>query len=159
MENKSVRYQRISFKDCLTIWSQDLWPHRVSAIEPLSAMTWPYSHNPDAIDMKIFDYEATFWGAYCGTDLVAVNSGHRTNATEYRSRGIWVMPALRNTGIAQTLFALTEHQARLEHCDMIWSLPRLTALRAYQRHGFETQGGIHTTETSDQNVYVSKVIA
>lgn len=159
MENKSIKYHRISFTDILPVWSHNLWPHRVSAIEPMSAMTWPFEGDPQPINMSIFEYEPVFWGAYIDDQLVGVNSGHRTSDTQYRSRGIWVSEFLRNSGIAQTLFALTEHQAKLEGSCMIWSLPRLTALRAYQRHGFETQGDILTTETSDQNVYVHKAIS
>ena len=40
-------------------------------------------------------------------------------------------------GVAQMLFNMTEHQAILEGCDMIWSIPRKSALPAYAKFGFE----------------------
>ena len=33
---------KISFDTILPIWQDKLWPNRQSAIEPVSAMTWPF---------------------------------------------------------------------------------------------------------------------
>ena len=104
--------------------------------------------------MNVFNYPATFWGVYIDNKLVGVNSGHKTADTQYRSRGIWVHPEYRKQGIAQNLFNMTKHQAVLEKTDMIWSLPRKTALPAYERFGFSTVGDFLKTETSDANIYV-----
>ena len=93
-----------------------------------------------------------------GDNLVGVNSGHKSSDTQYRSRGIWVNPNYRRKGIAQRLFVLTERQARDEECEMIWSIPRKTALSAYTNFGFETVGGYIKTETSDSNIYVKKIL-
>ena len=153
-----MRATKISFEDILPIWENKLWPNRESAIEGVSAMTWPYEGNPDPIDMNIFEYQPTFYGVYMDNKLVGVNSGHKTSDTQYRSRGIWVDPEYRKKGVAQLLFVLTEHQARIEKCEMLWSIPRKTALTAYTKFGFTTVGDFIITETADANIYVKKVL-
>lgn len=150
--------RKISFDTILPIWKNELWPDRTSAIETHSAMTWPFEGAPDPIDMNIFDYKPTFWGVYIDDKLVGVNSGHRTDNTQYRSRGIWVDPDYRGRGIAQQLFTSTEHQALVEDCLLLWSIPRKTALSSYTKFGFETVGGYIETETADANIYVKKFL-
>lgn len=145
---------RLSFEQIISVWQNHLWPDRESPIESHSAMTWPFEGNPEQYDMNVFNYPATFWGVYIDNKLVGVNSGHKTTDTQYRSRGIWVDPEYRKQGVAQNLFNMTKHQAVLEKTDMIWSLPRKTALPAYERFGFSTVGGFIKTETSDANIYV-----
>ena len=149
---------RLSFEQIISVWQNHLWPDRESPIESHSAMTWPFEGNPEQYDMNVFNYPATFWGVYIDNKLVGVNSGHKTTDTQYRSRGIWVDPEYRKQGVAQNLFNMTEHRAILEKCNMIWSLPRKTALPAYERFGFSTVGGFIKTETSDANIYVKKII-
>tara|TARA_Y100001972_G_C7619945_1_gene310876 strand:+ start:569 stop:1030 length:462 start_codon:yes stop_codon:yes gene_type:complete len=153
-----MKATKISFEDILPIWENKLWPNRESAIEGISAMTWPYEGNPEPIDMNIFEYQPTFYGVFMDNKLIGVNSGHRTTDTQYRSRGIWVDPDYRKRGVAQLLFVLTEHQARIEKCEMMWSIPRKTALTAYTKFGFTTVGDFIVTETADANIYVKKVL-
>ena len=149
-----MRLERLDFNTIKTIWENNLWPNRSSAIETHSVMTWPYEGNPEQYDMDIFNYPATFWGAYLDNKLVGVNSGHKTTDKQYRSRGIWVNPEYRKRGVAQMLFLMTAHQAKVEGCEMLWSIPRKTALPAYTKFGFQTVGDYIVTETSDANIYV-----
>jgi len=151
--------KRITFEEILPVWKDELWPNRESAIEPMSAMTWPYEGDPQPIDMSIFEYEPTFWGVYIDDKLIGVNSGHRTTDQAYRSRGIWVDPAQRGKRISQTLFALLTHQAQIEGCDMVWSIPRKSALQAYTNAGFQTVGDFIETETSEANIYAYKFLS
>lgn len=146
--------KRLDFNTVKDIWQGHLWPDRSSAIETHSAMTWPFQGNPEQYDMKVFDYPATFWGTYIDSKLVGVNSGHKTTNLQYRSRGIWVDPEYRKRGVAQILFIMTAHQAKVEGCEMLWSIPRKTALPAYTKFGFETVGDYIVTETSEANIYV-----
>lgn len=148
--------RKISFDQILPVWQNELWPDRQSAIETHSAMTWPYSWPEKEIDMEIFNYDATFFGVFSKQRLIGVNSGHKSSEVEYRSRGIWVDPAFRKTGVAQLLFDMTADQALNEGCEMIWSIPRKTALKAYTKFGFMTVGDYFNTETSDANIYVLK---
>ena len=153
-----MKIERLTFEQITSVWQNHLWPDRESPIESHSAMTWPFEGNPEQYDMNVFNYPATFWGVYIDNKLVGVNSGHKTTDTQYRSRGIWVDPEYRKQGVAQNLFNMTEHRAILEKCNMIWSLPRKTALAAYTKFGFETVGDFIKTETSDANIYVKKII-
>ena len=149
-----MKIERLNFKKIKSIWQTKLWPNRTSAIETHSAMTWPFEGNPDPINMDIFNYPATFWGAYLDNKLVGVNSGHKTTDKQYRSRGVWVDPEYRKRSVAQMLFLMTAHQAKVEGCEMLWSIPRKTALPAYTKFGFQTVGDYIVTETSDANIYV-----
>lgn len=150
---------KVQFEDIRAVWETKLWPHRESAIEPMSVMTWPFEGDPDEYDMSILDkYTPTFFGVEKHRKLIGVNSGHRTSDMHYRSRGIWVDPKYRKSGVAQYLFNVTELQAKKENCEMIWSLPRETALSSYTRFGFETVGGFIETETSESNIYVRKIL-
>jgi GNAT superfamily N-acetyltransferase len=150
--------KKIDFNTIVDIWQHKLWPDRESAIEPMSAMTWPFEGDPQPINMSIFEFEPMFWGVYMDDKLVGVNSGHRTSAHQYRSRGIWVDPDYRGKGIANLLFCMLENQAIIEGAEMIWSIPRKTALPAYTKFGFMTVGDFLETETSDANIYAIKRI-
>ncbi len=132
--------QQITFQEILPIWQDKLWPNRVSKIETHSAMTWPYTHPVQPYSMDVFNYPATFFGIFDQDKLVAVNSGHLTTQQEYRSRGLWVDPDYRGMGLAQIILLATINEAKKEGASMIWSIPRLTALPAYERVGFKTVG-------------------
>lgn len=154
-----MHIKRISFEQIYPVWKNQLWPNRLSAIETHSAMIWPFQEIPPfrpPIDMLIFDFTATFWGAYCDNILVGVNSGHQTSLTEYRSRGLWVHPDFRYRGFAKQLLTMTENQARSEGVSMIWSIPRQSALGAYTGTGYVTVGDFFGTETSESNIYAIK---
>ena len=152
------RYQTglLSWKTILNVWQKELWPNRTSAIETHSAMTWPYENSQPKHDMRVFDYMPYFMGVYDKQTLIGVNSGHRTSIKHFRSRGLWVHPSYRRQGVSQMLFQLTEEAAHREGAEMIWSVPRKTALSAYQHFGFETVGGFFTTETAESNIYAIK---
>jgi GNAT superfamily N-acetyltransferase len=153
-----MKIERLTFEQIFDVWNNELWPDRQSTIETHSAMTWPFEGNPQPIDMNIFTYTPTFWGMFIDNKLIGVNSGHKTSDTQYRSRGIWVDPEYRGKGLAQYLFTITEHRAILEKCNMIWSIPRKTALSSYTNYGFDTVGDFIKTETSEANIYVKKII-
>jgi GNAT superfamily N-acetyltransferase len=135
-----MHVKTISFEEICSIWSEKLWPNRVSKIETHSAMTWPHTHPNQPYSMDVFNYPATFFGIYDLDKLIAVNSGHLTTQQEYRSRGLWVDPDYRGMGLAQIILLATIDQAKQEGAEMIWSIPRLTAVSAYERAGFKTVG-------------------
>ena len=155
MNSIGLEQRLIDFPTIQDVWRTKLWPDRTSPIETHSAMTWPDAAT-EQYDMKIFENTASFFGVFSDGTLVGVNSGHKTSDTHYRSRGLWVDPIFRKQGIAQVLFRMTEQQAVDEGCSFVWSVPRKTALSAYQRFGFNTVGGFFGTETSDANIYVIK---
>ena len=147
----------ISFETICHIWQKHLWQNRVSPIETHSAMTWPYDGNPLEFEMDIFKYDPLFFGVFHNGRIIGVNSGHRTKDNIYRSRGIWVDPESRKKGVAQLLFNATEKQAIKEGCNMIWSIPRKSALPAYTKFGFETVGNYFDEGMEfGPNIYVTK---
>ncbi len=148
--------EHIYWSQIQPVWRYKLWPDRDSPIETHSTMTWPFDNDQDSYDMMVFDYPSFFIGAFADNNLIGVNSCHRSKQNHFRSRGLWVDPDHRKNGIAQMLFAETERLAKDEGCSMIWSMPRKTALPAYQRFGFNTVGGFFGTETAESNIYVIK---
>ena len=154
--NSKFQTGLLSWKTILNVWQKELWPGRTSAIETHSAMTWPYENSQPKHDMSVFNYTPYFMGVYDNQTLIGVNSGHRTSGRHFRSRGLWVHPSYRRQGVSQLLFQLTEEAAHREGAEMIWSVPRKTALSAYQHFGFETVGGFFATETAESNIYAVK---
>ena len=118
-----------TFQDVKNIWNEKLWPNRKSTIKEMSSMQYL-----DGFDMAIYEkYKPTFFIVKHQDKIVGVNSGHRTKDRLYRSRGIWVDPEFRRYGVAQILFDMTEKQAKKENCDAVWSMPRKSALPAYEK--------------------------
>ena len=124
----------VDFETILPVWANELWPNRTSDIKSMSSMTYNKT-----FDMDIYKkYQPTFVAVYNNSnDIIGVNSGHRTDDTMYRSRGIWVNPLYRQKGIAGILFCEIEGQAMKEECVWLWSIPRQVALPAYKKYGFE----------------------
>ena len=129
--------EAVYFETILPIWKHNLWPNRQSQIKHMSSMTYK-----GKIDMSIYEkYTPTFFAVYNNAgQIIGVNSGHQTGERMYRSRGIWVDPEFRRYGVAQILFDMTEKQAKKEKCDAVWSMPRKSALPAYEKFGFVKQG-------------------
>jgi len=134
--------QQITFEQILPVWRDKLWPNRLSPIETHSAMTWPLSRPNQPYSMTIFKYPAYFFGIYDQENLIAVNSGHLTSEHEFRSRGLWVDPQYRRQKLAQQILLATVQQAKEVGAHMIWSIPRVSALPAYERVGFKTVGNV-----------------
>lgn len=134
--------QQITFEQILPIWKNKLWPNRVSPIETHSAMTWSSFHPNQPYDINVFTYPVYFFGSYNNDRLIGVNSGHLTSPTEFRSRGLWVDPEFRGMGLAKQLLEKTIQQAIQSNASLIWSLPRMSSLRAYTGAGFTTVGEV-----------------
>ena len=71
---------------------------------------------------------------------MGVNSGFRTEEKVYRSRGLYVDLEYRCQGLSQILLREAMNQGKREDCHWIWSMPRKTALPAYQKIGFKKRG-------------------
>lgn len=126
-----------------------LWPDR-DQIPLMSSMLYKGGYN-----VSIYSkYKPTYFGFSIDGNIVGVNSGHRTNDTEFRSRGLFVLPQFRNKGIAVKLLHATIEQAKKEDCNTVWSVPRLLSLYTYEKAGFERTSDFFETETCLQNCYV-----
>ena len=80
-------------------------------------------------------------GSKTGDKLIGVNSGFKTSNDIYRSRGLYVIPKKRSQGISRMLLKLTIETAKKENCRVIWTMPRQSALIAYESVGFQKVGG------------------
>ena len=136
-----------TFEDVLPIWDKDLWPNRVSKIESRSSLFWHSSlwegFGNVSITKKqkeIWKYEPTFFCIRDNDKIIGVNSGFRTEDKVYRSRGLYVDNLYRCQGLSQKLLEATIQQGKREGCSWIWSLPRKTALPAYNKLGFYKVG-------------------
>lgn len=130
-----IKYKRVEYPDILPYWEM-LWPGRDHSVYSSMLMR-------GGIDHHIKDeYKHRCWIAFDDTNMrtAGVMAGHKSESLCYRTRGLWVNPAYRGQGVAQGLFALAELQAKNEHCRWLWSYPRLSALPAYMKSGYEPYG-------------------
>jgi hypothetical protein len=147
----------ITFNTIKPIWEQNLWSGRNSKVKTHSSMTWPFDSDVE-YNMEIYKYPATYWALLVDNVIIGVNSGHKTSDNQYRSRGLWIEEEFRGKKMGQFLLNVASSQALVERCNMIWSIPRKSALKTYHQAGFIGQGDIFATETSDANIYASKLI-
>ncbi len=124
--------QIVNWDIVLPIWRDKLWPGRKSEIKPTNGIKFM-----GGFDKRIESNIPTFFGAFIGNECVGVNSGFKTDENYYRSRGLYVNPDHRKTGISQILLYAAQGQAHAENCGVMWSMPRESALSAYKRFGFE----------------------
>lgn len=137
----------ISFESIYPIWKNDLWFNRVSKIETNSAMKYL-----GGIDILNMSYAATFFGYVLENKIVGVNSGHKCSDQSYRSRGLYVYPEFRSNGIGSLLLEACIKQAKLENCKFIWSYPKKTSWKTYEKAGFSLSS-IWETSEMDINAY------
>ena len=117
------------------VWRDFLWPGRVSAIEPYSAMMFMH----DRYEGEFSTQPQIFLGGFIdpSSDLpVAVNSLHLAEKYMARSRGLWVAPKLRGMGFGQQILEATSNKATALGADAIWSFSRKSSIRSYERAGY-----------------------
>lgn len=145
--------KKITFEQVYPIWHDHLWLGRVSEIKPTNGIKFM-----GGFDKSIENNEPTFFGAFIGDDCVGVNSGFKTDENYYRCRGLYVKPNHRKTGISQTLLYATQGQAYAEKCGFIWSMPRESALAAYERFGFKKVSDMFEEMEFGPNCFVLKTL-
>lgn len=149
-----IQVSKIDFDTILPIWNIHLWPNRKTEIKPLSSIRYMGGY-----DMSIYNYTPTFLAAFIDDKIVGVNSGFKTSQNHYRSRGIFVFPEYRSLGVAQHLFLAIEDQAKQEGCNLLWSIPRKTAVISYLKFGFKiTSPWFDENMEFGPNCYVCKSI-
>lgn len=143
----------VDWEEILDIWETELWPNRISPIEPTSAMKFLQGY-----DMKNMSQKPSFFAFIVDEKILGVNSGHMCMDKGYRSRGLWVDPKFRRQGIGQQLLHRTIEQAKIESARYVWSYPRKTSWSTYAKSGFELASNWGSSETSDNNAYCIKVL-
>lgn len=134
----------ITFEEILPYWRDQLWVGRTSPIETHSVMLPPRSEDsPMDFDMSVFDLPVWFHAVKHEGKIIGVNSCHWTDTDwTVRSRGLWVQEEYRRTGIARLLLEKTisiSKESNRRHL-FVWSIPRISALPAYQAVGFRQFG-------------------
>lgn len=140
--------REIDSETAIDFWKTHLWPGRASAVEPTSAMRLN-----GGIELSYMDSTPYFVGAFDGKTLVGVNSGHATGSWMWRSRGLIVIPSHRGHNLGVTLLSNVLCRAKRDGALMVWSIPRVSAYRAYAAAGYVRCSPVFQTETSNSNCY------
>ena len=135
--------KEITFDEIKPLWER-LWVGR-DDIRPMSSML-----DVDDWDLSIYvKYSPTFFGVFTDdtNELIAVNSCHPTTDTHMRSRGLYVKVGYTGKGLGQSLLQHTIKYARDKGYQVIWSMPRDTAMKTYTSAGFKQTGEIFTKDS------------
>lgn len=124
--------KQVNFETVLPIWENKLWPNRKDPLKPTNNICYLGGR-----DKLINDQTPVFFAVYDEDTIVGVNSGFSTLHGGFRSRGIWVDPAYRKKGVGSMLLNAVIDYARENGYSYIWSMPRQSALIAYNNVGFE----------------------
>ena len=143
---------KISFDEILHIWKQFLWPDRISPIETNSAMRFLGGY-----DIESMSTPASFFAYMIDNRIVGVNSGHLCKDNSYRSRGVYVFPEHRKSGVGTELLIATINQGRIENASYAWSYPRQSSWNTYKSAGYELASEWELSETST-NAYCKIII-
>jgi GNAT superfamily N-acetyltransferase len=145
----------VSFETVLPIWTNDLWPGRVSPILPVSTMVLYGGY--DMTIRSLYTGAATFFGVYnADGELVGVFSGFPTSATLYRARGLYVTPAFQHLGVGRALVQTMVNQASIAGRSLIWCLPRVANVPFFMDCGFIQVSEPFTTGVEfGPNVYMT----
>ena len=127
--------KEIDFSTIEQVWRDFLWPGRVSAIEPHSAMMFMH----DKYEVEFTDRPQVFLGGFLdihSTVPVAVNSMHLAEKYMARSRGLWVAPKVRGMGFGKQMLDKTTECAKQLGAEAIWSFSRQSSIRTYEAAGY-----------------------
>ena len=127
-----MHVRELSWEEISQVWETQLWPHRTTAIKPMSSMRFM-----GGFDMTIYDRVSPwFCGLFSNDRLVGVNSCHQSDTHEMRLRGIWIDDQWRKRGLSDHLFAFVDEIAINLNCDYIWSFPRLSTWPVHEKAGY-----------------------
>ncbi len=126
-----------SFEEIYLVWKDKLWPNRESEIRPYSTIKYLGGKNPEIAKFA----RPVFYKLVLGKKIIGVNSGHLTSTNEYRNRGIWIDPEYRGQSLSRLFFTQSLSDAKSMGCNLLWSLPRKTAIKSYISYGFEITSG------------------
>lgn len=148
----AVMISKTDFKTINDIWSEFLWPSRISKIESHSAMLLDGTY-----DIKNFDNEPTFLLFIDQGKIAGCNSGHLCSDNTYRSRGLYVFPEYRKKGIGKELLKSTINIGIEQQANLIWSYPRYESWSTYSSAGFTLAGQWEKSETGINTYCILKV--
>jgi predicted GNAT family N-acyltransferase len=120
-----------TFNEILPIWSQYLWPGRLSPIEPVSCI-----NSNSEIDVNIMSYSPVFAKIAKGSQILAVSSIHQTGFAEFRLRGNWVSEQHRGQGYGKNIITQLMEVIPFKSGDFVWTMARLHNKDFYKKIGF-----------------------
>jgi GNAT superfamily N-acetyltransferase len=142
MEIKTIEYNVIH-----PYWKL-LWPH-MTPTAPVSVIDFL-----GIIDHKLLKFRPTYIAAYSGDKIVGVNSYVQTADDMYRTRGIWVNPENRKSGVGSLLLNYVSDVVD----GRVWSMPRESALNFYIKNGFKQASELFTKYDFGPHCFVIKEI-
>ncbi len=122
----------MSFNDVLPYWKNELWPNRKTVILPYNIMTYLSGYDKEIQNFS----NPVFWTLSLENEVIGVNSGLSTSATDFRNRGLWIKEEHRGSSLSSLLFQVSQNEASKRNHKIIWSLPRKTSLQSYLNFGF-----------------------
>ena len=127
--------QIIPFNVIQEIWyEEDMWGQLAYA-HPVSTMLYLSGYDNEIKNML---YSKPVFYAYLVDNYIAgVNSYHRVNDSQCRSRGLYVYKKYRNLNIGVKLLTYAIEENRNKGYEFIWSMPRSTAISTYEKAGYK----------------------
>ena len=133
--------EEISFEEIKAVWERALWPNKKNGVAKANEWTWKWHTKNLGKDKKMAkEVDPTFICLRSGKEIVAVNSCYESNVEGlfkyWRSRGLWVHPDFRGKEYSCVILTWCLEYARKHGGIYMWTVPRKSALRAYQKVGF-----------------------
>jgi len=141
--------EEISWKEIKKVWEQHLWPEKKGGVKPTN--NWKLTLTPYSFTTIIKEGENPiktnpyFFGIRVGGELVCVNSCFMTSSSHpfsykedsyWRSRGLWTSPNHRRKGLSFKILTHTVEFVSKHDATWLWTVPRESALPAYEKVGF-----------------------
>jgi GNAT superfamily N-acetyltransferase len=126
-----------------------LWPEKKGGVKPTN--NWKLTLTPYSFTTIIKEGENPiktnpyFFGIRVGGELVCVNSCFMTSSSHpfsykedsyWRSRGLWTSPNHRRKGLSFKILTHTVEFVSKHDATWLWTVPRESALPAYEKVGF-----------------------
>jgi GNAT superfamily N-acetyltransferase len=156
-----ISFVEVDFPTVLPIWRDVLWPGRVSPIMPVSTMVFlgGYDMSIRANYTSMARFFAVYYETDSGNNLAGVFSGHPVSDTEYRARGLCVLPSFQNLGIGTNLVNAVTQAATDAGREVVWCLPRIANVEFFQSCGYSVMSGPITSGVEfGPNVYMAQAI-
>jgi len=141
--------EEISWKEIKKVWEQHLWPEKKGGVKQTN--NWKLTLTPYSFTTIIKEGENPiktnpyFFGIRVGGELVCVNSCFMTSSSHpfsykedsyWRSRGLWTSPNHRRKGLSFKILTHTVEFVSKHDATWLWTVPRESALPAYEKVGF-----------------------
>jgi GNAT superfamily N-acetyltransferase len=150
---ETIKITETDWTEIRPVWIKFLWSLKPKdTVASISSMKFLGGYNSEIKKNRPY-----FWIMKHQHQVVGTISGFITGSSEFRSRGIWIADDYRGQGISSRLFQTVQDRATELGCCSIWSYPRLSALPAYQKFGFNVVGDIiYSLDPYSPHTYVEK---